>query len=349
MHAPRAPLEVAGPAPSTKRWWNRNRAALTLIGTSILIPELLTGSTPVVNLLNPIALAFLVGLYGGGSLAIREVAVRWGRGWGPVLALGGAYGIAEEGLGTKTFFDPSLAHNTFPAPWGHWLGVNWDWSVQLTIFHAVFSIALPILLVGLVYPETRGQRLLSDRGLRWVGVAYGTTVAAMFGLFDRSYPVAPELFVAALVAIAILVGVAARMPAGWVRPRTERPDRPARSFAWAGGAYVWLSFGIAFLFGTVTGNVLATALAQIALGGLTLAWLLRHLGRSDHARHLAQLAAGLISFLLLFALVEELAGDYGAFLAIGAAVLLIWRAHAAVGPVEPAGRAIGAPPPGALG
>lgn len=330
-------------------WLYRHRAALLLVGASILIPELLTGSTPVANLLNPVAVLFLVGLYGGGVLTVREVAVRWGRGWGPILALGGAYGIAEEALGTKTYFDPTLAHNTYPAPWGHWLGVNWDWSVQLTIFHAVFSIALPILLVGLVYADTPGRRLLSDRALRWVATGYVLTVVAMFALFNRAYPVNPALFAAALGAIGVLAFVAWRMPSRWFVPATEVPDRPPRAFAWAGGAYVFLSFGISFLFGTATGNVLATAVAQVALGAIGLWWLLHHVGRSANRPHLAQLAAGLLSFLVLFGVVEEFVGDAGAFLAVAAALGLVWQAHRAAARPEPQRRPTLAPPPGAVG
>lgn len=327
----------------------RRRAALLLVGAAILIPELLTGSTPVVNLLNPVAVVFLVGLYGGGVLTIREVGQRWGRGWGPILVLGAAYGIAEEAIGTKTFFVASLAHNTYPPPWGHWLGVNWDWSVELTIFHAVFSIALPILIVGLVFPETRGRTLLSDRALAGAGLAYGTTVAAMFVLFNRAFPVAPGLYLAAVGGIALLVVLAARLPVRWLTPVSAVPDRPPRAFAWAGGAYVWLSFGISFLLGPATGNVLAAVLAQLALGAVALHWLRVHVGRTQNAPNLAQLAAGLISFLVVLGAAQELTGDVGAFLAVAAAVLLVWRAHVVAATPTTVRAVDGAPPPGALG
>ena len=310
-----------------RAWVHRNRAPLLLIALAILIPELLTGSTPMVNLLNPVAVLFLVGLYGAGVLTIRELGVRWGRGWGPILCLGAAYGIAEEALGTKTFFVASLAQNHYPPPWGHWLGVNWDWSVQLTIFHAIFSISLPILLVGLVYPPERARRWFTDRQLAGVFGAFAMTVGAMLVLFNRQYPVAPTLFVAALVAILAWALLAWAIPAAWLTPRQERPDRPPRSFAWAGGLYGWLSFGVSFVLGTATGNVLLTAIAQVLLGAIALRWLLRHVGRSHNAVHLVSLAAGLISVLLAFAAVEEFVGDWGSALAIAAAVLVLWVAR----------------------
>lgn len=338
------PTGVRGPTPppserptGMRGWVARHRAPLLLVGLAILIPELLTGSTPVLNLLNPMAVLFLIGLYGAGVLTIRELGVRWQRGWGPILCLGAAYGIAEEALGTKTFFVATLAQNHYPPPWGHWLGVNWDWSVQLTVFHAIFSIALPILLVGLVYPETGGRRWCSERQLGAVFGAFALTVGAMFVLFNRQYPVAPGLFVAGLGAIAGWVLLARFVPGNWVRPRTEHPDRPPRSFAWAGGLYGWLSFGISFLLGTATGNVLLTAIAQVLLGAVAVRWLLAHVGRRANARHLVSLATGLISVLFAFAAVEEFVGDWGSALAIAAAVAVLWIAHrAAVAPPLPA-------------
>ncbi|EQD47168.1 hypothetical protein B1B_12443, partial [mine drainage metagenome] len=99
---------------------------------------------------------FLFGLYGSGVLLVRESVVRWNKGWIAVLCLGGAYGIIEEGLALKTFFD--IREVGFSRAYGHWLGINWVWAVDGTIFHAVFTVALPILLVSLAFPSTRGLR-----------------------------------------------------------------------------------------------------------------------------------------------------------------------------------------------
>lgn len=347
--APATP-SASGRAARWRAWLTRNRPAILLVGLAILIPELLTGSTPVLNLLNPLADLFLVGLYGGGVLTIREIGVRWGRGWGPVLALGAAYGIAEEAIGTKTFFVASLAQNHYPPPWGHWLGVNWDWSVQLTIFHAIFSISLPILLVGLVYPATREQRWFTDRQLAGVFSAFAATVGVMFVLFNHQYPVAPGLFVAALGAIAGCVLVARGLPATWLRPRNELPDRPPRSFTWAGGLYGWLSFGVSFLLGTATGNVWLTAAAQVALAAVALVWLVQHVGRRAHGPHLALFAVGLLSVLFAFAAVEEIVGDWGSALAIVAAIAVLWVAYrTALTTMPPAVPSLTRIPTGALG
>jgi len=101
-------------------------------------------------------------------LLIREASVRWRKGWGAVLLLGGAYAVGEEGFAAKTMINPNspIIGNQ---QYSHWIGINWVPLVALTIFHAAFSITVPILLVDLIYSETKGRRLLGNLGM-------GTTI-----------------------------------------------------------------------------------------------------------------------------------------------------------------------------
>ena len=46
-------------------------------------------------------------LYGPGALLIRELKVRWRKGWLAVFILAAAYVVAEEGLMLNTLFDPT--------------------------------------------------------------------------------------------------------------------------------------------------------------------------------------------------------------------------------------------------
>jgi len=48
----------------------------------------------------------------------------------------------------KNFFDPAWTDFGILGNYGGWLGVNWVWSLMLTIYHAVFSIAIPVVLVN---------------------------------------------------------------------------------------------------------------------------------------------------------------------------------------------------------
>ena len=81
--------------------------ALVLFFLSPMIGELLSGSAPPAEFFNPLGFIMLAVLYGGGVLLVRELVHRWHRGWPTLLVLGVAYGIAEEGLMCKSFFDPS--------------------------------------------------------------------------------------------------------------------------------------------------------------------------------------------------------------------------------------------------
>src|SRR5437667_292080 len=83
------------------------RPLLALILLSPVIAEMLSGSTPPLEWLNPIAALLLIWLYGAGVLVMRETAVRWKTGWPSILLLGAAYGIIEEALEVKSFFDPA--------------------------------------------------------------------------------------------------------------------------------------------------------------------------------------------------------------------------------------------------
>ncbi len=91
--------------------------------------------------------------YGSAAILIREITRLWGKSWPTILAFGAAYGICEEGLSTKVFFD---LHRTNLGPqmqYGTWAGVHWPYMFHLITAHAVFSIAVPIFLTMLLFPD----------------------------------------------------------------------------------------------------------------------------------------------------------------------------------------------------
>ncbi len=133
------------------------------------IPEYLSASSQLtVMVINPVLfflfLAANLGLYGSGVILIREAMIRWRKGWASVFLLGAAYGIAEEGLDLWTLFYSNAGPVGTLGYYGHWLGVNWVWTMGLVIFHSVYSIGLPIFLFGLAFPELKSKSLVS--GLR---------------------------------------------------------------------------------------------------------------------------------------------------------------------------------------
>jgi len=154
------------------RWY----ALVSLIPLAACLAEFLTGSTPLPSIVvYPPGFVFNVGLYGGGALLIREATIRWRKRWGAVLLLGGAYAVGEEGFAANTMINPNSAIIGNQA-YSHWMGVNWVPLASLTVFHSVFSIAVPLLLIELFFPETKGCRLLGNVGLAITMVLYGLTV-----------------------------------------------------------------------------------------------------------------------------------------------------------------------------
>src|SRR5947209_5114867 len=153
------------------------RPLLALILLSPVIAEMLSGSTPPLEWLNPVAAPLLIWLDGAGVLVMRATAVRWKTGWPSILLLGAAYGIIEEGLAVKSFFDPGWMDLGTLGWYGRWFDVNWIWAVWLTIYHAVVSIAIPIFLVEWIWPRTQGQPLTSRRGyIAAIALLAGATV-----------------------------------------------------------------------------------------------------------------------------------------------------------------------------
>ncbi|GAA5063439.1 hypothetical protein GCM10023318_48200 [Nocardia callitridis] len=180
-------------------------------------------AVPVTWLLLPL----LMVMYGAGVLVIREAAVRVDAKWPSLVLLGLAYQLAEDGLGLQALTSPDMYGS---ADWG-WraLGVNWTyWESQIGV-HVVFSVLIPIMLTGLLFPAQRGRPYLRTPGLVGVGVL---AVLGVFGLRvvisateDPGYRTPWGWTVTFLLGIAALVFVALR-----VLPRRDlRGPAPAVS------------------------------------------------------------------------------------------------------------------------
>ena len=131
--------------------------ALVLFFLAPALGELLSGSSPPAEFFNPFALLLLSSLYGSGALVVRELKVRWDKGYASMFVLGAAYGIIEEGLMVKSFFDPEWMDLGILGIYGRWQDVNWVWAEWLTIYHAIFSIGIPITLVELAFTKSRND------------------------------------------------------------------------------------------------------------------------------------------------------------------------------------------------
>jgi len=147
---------------------DKKKATLFLILFAPFVGEGLSTSTPLINWLNPLVIILLIFLYGFGALITHELMIRWNKGskgWLTLLLLGASYGIIEEGLYLMTFFNPNWEDLGILGVYGRFVGINWVWVVELTIFHMVYSITIPVILTHIAFPEVREQSWLSKKTL----------------------------------------------------------------------------------------------------------------------------------------------------------------------------------------
>jgi len=306
------------------------RPLLALVLLSPIIAEMLSGSSGPAEWFNPFVPLLLIWLYGSGVLVMRETAVRWKAGWPAILLLGAAYGIIEEGLAVKSFFDPGWMDLGDLGWYGRWLDVNWVWTVWLTIYHAVVSIAIPIFLVDWLWPETRGKPLTSKRGYV-AGIGFLASATIFINLALTPYRPSPWHLLGALAAVAFLVW-AAKTWAGrlWDRLPSGMPPRP-RVYAIAGFAFVGGSFLIYGGGPALGGNPIVTVIeGSLVLVG-TMLLLRRTSDDPARVRQRYAFVAGVVAFLITLATFLELAGwrGMGVIGGVFAYLLVRWYRSAA--------------------
>jgi hypothetical protein len=347
---PPPPVSVP-PRPSRVRILIRPRLpVLALLLLAPTIPELLTGSTPITELVyDPfgfaIGFAGIVGLYGCGALLIREFAVYFRKGWATILLLGAAYGIAEEGLAVHTFFEPAGQPPVGAFGWyGHAFGVNWLWALGLSAFHAVYSIALPILLTYLFFPEVRNERWLSRGAIVLVAGIY-LFVVGLFSVVVGHGP-SPGILGLFLLIEAALIYLAWRAPADLLRLTRTTSRLGPWGIALAGSLFfdAWaLTEFFSGLGGRVPAVVAAAILVTVSLCAILL--VLRRVGTEGLERSEFYFATGMLGILFAWDCLIEFAIP-GILLVSAAFAYLLYRLHRrlkARAPLEVPAGARGAP------
>ena len=166
-----------------------------------MIAELFTGNTPLFAYFHPIFFALLTAFYGSAALLVRELTIRWRKGWPTVFTLGVAFGILEEGLSIRSFFNPSWPALGSLGHYGRFLGINWLWTAQLMLQHSVVSIAIPVLLVSVVYRDRWAEAWVGTWMRRLLWVLLGVASLLIAQLFRYPAPPGPYLFWAAVAAV----------------------------------------------------------------------------------------------------------------------------------------------------
>ncbi|MGI0151367.1 MAG: hypothetical protein ACREC5_05475, partial [Thermoplasmata archaeon] len=216
-----------------------------------------------------------------------------------------SYGIVEEGVAVHTFVLTGGSPVNVLGQFGHSLGVNWVRAVGLTLFHTLYSIALPILLTHLYYPALRGRRFLPGRWLTLPFLA-GALIVVLFAVSARA-PVTPGLYVAFLGVAALLVGLARYAPAGWLedRPVAARTTPPGLFLAGGLSYELWILHLIGGAPRIVPQPVVA-ALLPLGVAAAALTFVRARIGRPARDLDLDWLAVGALAPLLLWSVLLEL-------------------------------------------
>lgn len=287
--------------------------ALTLFLLAPVIGELISGSAPPAEWLAPTTWLFLVPLYGAGAVLARELLIRWRAGWVGILLLGAAYGILEEGIDVMSFFNTAWPDLQNAAMYGRWADVSWVWAVHLTCYHTAFSIAIPILLVHLIFPKSRGAAWLGcfgfflSGGMLAAAVIFGNIFFRIF--FKYSPP--PPPYLGSIAAIIALVFLARRMRPPAPVPALENKPLPHPIFYGLAGfgstvAFFYTGWGLP---GTAFPPILTILLVLAIAAGIIalLAFSYRRGRQFTDTRKLALAFGGLMFFILFSPFVEAAA------------------------------------------
>jgi hypothetical protein len=321
-----SPSEVSGvPAPRPSLYdagarflsYLRRHPILCLALLTPGIPEYLSTSSSLLTIgLNPaffvIQMVINVAQYTAGALLVREALLRWRKGWASAFLLGAAYGITEEGLGDSTLVNSTHGADGVLGWFGRYAGINWAWSTGVLAFHIILSIGIPILLLGLALPETRGRSLLSTRGiaLAFLAVAASTFTENRIVYADDHFWLGVPLLVTGLVLVAVLAYLAYRVPANLLAPGLERARLSPRAATIVG----FIVFPIAFVleYGFVSTSIPPAGLIalEVVVFAVLLEYVRRNLGRSGNEYPLVHLALGFLLWQSVFGVLLTIGFPY---------------------------------------
>jgi len=257
-----------------------------------LTAEYVSGSSPY---LNPFVLLANLLLYGGGTLLIRELRVRWGKGWLTVFILAAAYMVAEEGLMLNTLFDP-LKNTT-----GRALGVNWVWMAGMLVVHSLVSICVPILLAEAIYDRRSAESWVKPHVFWWLSLAFAANVCGLGRLIAPANRPGAICFLIEAAFIGGCFWLARSVPAiCLVREAGRLEHSPAKLFL---GSLAGMTVTMVVNFAAPTLTIPAMVKVVVMLGAYVafLGWLRRcgifHPGQMPPSRFAA--ASGIIFFWIL--------------------------------------------------
>lgn len=211
----------------------RNSPVLVLLLLAPFFGEALSGATPPLDLILPWNLGLMVGLYGCGALICREVVLRYRLGLVGLILLGAAYGVWEEGLVDRYWYDPKFWADQNIGTYSVVGEVNLSLALLLTVFHSAVSICCSVLVVERIFPRRQVQPWVGRRGMTVAVAVFAVAVPLICGEFY--WPSAPNLVAAALLMSALIAAAFWQRRFGFgsgSRPSSKAASRSSKPIAW---------------------------------------------------------------------------------------------------------------------
>lgn len=187
-------------------------AVAIMMALTTLLPEMLSGNTPVNMMVNPAVFFFYLFAYGLPVLVIREFVVRNAIGFAGLFLLGLAYGIINEALFAKTvFLQTGIPVDVYDG-YGFAFGIQWAWTAFILPWHAIASVILPISFSHQFVPEAAGKSWLGKR-LALGLAALLLVLISVFYLYEDTSPLprSPQMLILLWGSIGTLALVAVRL------------------------------------------------------------------------------------------------------------------------------------------
>lgn len=138
-------------------WRSRVGPGVTLLLLAPTLGELVSGHQTLFEFLNPVSFLVTALPYGFGALVCRELTVRWRKGWLCLVLLALAFGIYEEAIVARSFWDPKWSELGALGDYSYRGGVTWTYAAVLLHFHVTISIVSSVLVAHLIHPNERGD------------------------------------------------------------------------------------------------------------------------------------------------------------------------------------------------
>jgi hypothetical protein len=318
-----------------KRFFRAMSPGLALLFLAPVMGELVSGHANPLEFFVPPIFALIALPYGCGALICRELMRRWGKGWPSLLLLSLAFGIWEEGVVVRSFFDPEWGELGVLADYQYAYNINWTYSLSLIHFHITISILAGITVAEMLYPARRRDPWLTNRQLGLCFLVMALWPFPFWLITDYMPP--PAYYGLTFVVVFGLIGLARISPARFgVREQAPHPSDvpPPRRFLLLGGINMWVFFIAVFMLpdAGIKPPLALMVVALIALDVVSLVLAVRWSGsaRAWDDRHRLALVLGWLSFFIVFGALQDFDTGFAGHIFVAAAAVYYLRKLKAV-------------------